>query len=241
MFKTIRAKEIGSKKKSLYIAETILDAIRKGVYKPGDKLPPERVIADQMGVSRSAVREALSALQIAGVVIIRAAEGTYISDVSSARGQLDDVISLLEESESPLELWEARREIETAAALLAAAKDERKANAQALQEILQQMEETITRFDYDAYLEANRAFHRTLIMPAENSILISIAEGLLAKTDQLLVKEPTKRYLQAYVKRSPDKHRAIYEAYLRGDAEALRESIRRHFDELEQFYLTDSV
>ena len=71
--------EVGqAKKKATYVAEQIIDAIKQGAYQIGDKLPSERDIAKQMKVSRNSVREALSALQILGVIESRPGTGTYI-------------------------------------------------------------------------------------------------------------------------------------------------------------------
>jgi GntR family transcriptional repressor for pyruvate dehydrogenase complex len=109
--------KIATKRKSVRVAEQITEAIRKNVYNTGDRLPPERLIAEQMGVSRPSVREALSALQIAGVLESRAGDGTYV--VSRADRQ-DAGILLLEEEESPVEALEARRVIERAIAQAAA-------------------------------------------------------------------------------------------------------------------------
>ncbi|MDR7465382.1 MAG: GntR family transcriptional regulator, partial [Armatimonadota bacterium] len=67
-----------TKKKSTHVAEQILQAIMSGQYRVGDRLPPERVLAEEMGVSRPSVREALSALQIVGVVASRVGDGTYV-------------------------------------------------------------------------------------------------------------------------------------------------------------------
>ena len=55
-----------SKKKSMHVVEKLLGATDKAVYEAGDKLPPEQVIAEQTGVSRPSVREALGALRFAG-------------------------------------------------------------------------------------------------------------------------------------------------------------------------------
>jgi len=60
--------KIQTKKKSTYIADQIIRAVQKGIYKVGDKLPSERQIVKKTGVSRPSVREALSALQIVGLV-----------------------------------------------------------------------------------------------------------------------------------------------------------------------------
>jgi len=65
-------------KKSTLVAEWVLEQIRSQVYPEGAKLPSEREIAQTLGMSRPPVREALSALQIAGIVEIRPGDGTYV-------------------------------------------------------------------------------------------------------------------------------------------------------------------
>ena len=70
--------KLESKKKSVYVVEQLLDAIDKGVYSLGDKLPSEQVIVEQTGVSRPSVREALGALRLVGVLETRMGDGTYV-------------------------------------------------------------------------------------------------------------------------------------------------------------------
>jgi DNA-binding FadR family transcriptional regulator len=65
-------------KRSSIIAEQIVNKIRSGEYPQGSRLPPERAIAEQMGVGRPSVREAISALQIAGLLESRPGDGTYV-------------------------------------------------------------------------------------------------------------------------------------------------------------------
>ena len=67
------------KKKSVNVAEEIMRAIREGEFKPGENLPAERKMAAQMGVSRNSIREALSALQIVGMVESKAGSGNYVA------------------------------------------------------------------------------------------------------------------------------------------------------------------
>ncbi|MBI3998745.1 MAG: FadR family transcriptional regulator, partial [Armatimonadetes bacterium] len=85
---------IATKRKSALVAEQLIEAIRSNVYRVGSRLPPERVIAEQMGVSRPSVREALSALQLAGVLESRPGDGTYVVELPDRR---EAVVSLLEE------------------------------------------------------------------------------------------------------------------------------------------------
>ena len=68
------------RKRSSIIADFIVDQIRGNEYHAGMKLPSERTIAEQMGVSRPSVREAISALQIVGILDSRPGDGTYVSD-----------------------------------------------------------------------------------------------------------------------------------------------------------------
>jgi GntR family transcriptional repressor for pyruvate dehydrogenase complex len=74
-----RVTHAGFKKKSSLIAEQILQFIKTGVYEQASKLPPERIIAEQMKVGRPSVREAISALHIAGILESRPGDGTYVA------------------------------------------------------------------------------------------------------------------------------------------------------------------
>ncbi len=78
-------------KKSTLVAEWVLDKIRSQMYTEGAKLPSEREIAQILGVSRLPVREALSALQILGIVETQPGSGTYVrksTPPSSRQGEL---------------------------------------------------------------------------------------------------------------------------------------------------------
>ena len=65
------------------VVNRILDLIREGVLKPGQKLPPERELAVNIGVGRPSLREALRALSLLGVVDIRQGEGVFVSNLSA--------------------------------------------------------------------------------------------------------------------------------------------------------------
>src|SRR5512145_2412646 len=61
------------------IAEQIVQLIRRGEYRPGDRLPPERDLAKKLHVSRPSVREALIALEVEGYVEVRVGSGVYVT------------------------------------------------------------------------------------------------------------------------------------------------------------------
>lgn len=230
-----------SKRKSALVAERILEAIRRGEFRPGSRLPSERSIAEQLRVSRGVVREALSALQIAGVLVIRAGDGAFVREAPATSS--DRALALLQHSAGPLEIWEARRELEVAVAGLALEKAVLgrpegapvELEASALGSAFQEMARCTEAGDVAAYLEANRAFHLGLARLTENSVLIRVMEQLLELTDHVLTRHLTELYLNQGLEASLSKHRAIYEALRKGDEQALRTAVRRHFDELERF------
>ena len=76
VFKPIQQQKIYEK-----IVDQIRSMVSSGMLKPGDKLPAERVLAESLNVSRASVREALSALQLMGLVEIKPGEGTFIKQM----------------------------------------------------------------------------------------------------------------------------------------------------------------
>ena len=119
--------------KRLYhsVAERIKDLVRKGSYPVGSRLPGERDLAEELGVSRVTVREAQIALEAVGMLDIRVGSGVYVlrSTVESAQ-ELPDV--------GAFELTEARAAVESEAAALAAATITED-DLQSLDEVLQRM------------------------------------------------------------------------------------------------------
>src|SRR5881396_1870048 len=96
------------------IADQIAALIERGEYKAGERLPPERDLAKQLGVSRPSVREALIALEVEGYVEVRVGSGVYVRG-ARATGTVD-----LAEDTGPFELIKARWLIEAECAALAA-------------------------------------------------------------------------------------------------------------------------
>jgi DNA-binding FadR family transcriptional regulator len=156
------------------IAAQIEVMIRSGQIAAGAKLPGERELADQLGVSRPSIREALIALETAGFVEVRAGGGTYIRDADPA-GRIISFTDGADLGPGPLEQFEARRAIEPACAELAA----RYATAEqvdALEECLVRMELAVNSGRNPA--EEHRQFHTLLADASRNSILASAVREL---------------------------------------------------------------
>jgi len=227
---------IATKRKSLQVAEQILEVIRSGVYRPGDRLPPERVIAEQMGVSRPSLREALSALQLAGIVESRAGDGTYVARVPGSSEETTSALSLLEKSASPVELLEARRILETAIIRAAVEKLTPESLVQ-IQKALGKMRRAADRKDYDAFSRANIAFHLAIVRACHNPLLERAITPLLTGMRQQLALEFRRR---AYAPNSPFFERAyqlhanIFAAITSGDPEAAARAMLQHFEVIEE-------
>lgn len=162
--------KVQTKKVYMKIVEQVRDLIKEGRLKPGDKLPPEQILAEKFGTSRPSVREALSALEILGITESRGGKGNFI------RNNLNSLLyeqkfKELEEEESPFELLEARKAVETEIVGLTAKKATRKEIA-TIQKSLDKMKGTIT--DIPKIMEFDREFHINIARAAHNSLLFSM-------------------------------------------------------------------
>ena len=156
-----RLTQAGYKKKSSLIAEQILQLIKTGIYEPASKLPPERVIAEQMNVGRPSVREAISALHITGVLESRPGDGTYVAASPPLDFPVDNALSVLEESDSPFEVLQARKAMEIGVTHLAI----KYATGQDIQRIKAawvKKRDNARRGNYAEFIRHGRHFHRAI-------------------------------------------------------------------------------
>jgi len=152
------------------VADQIRGLIQGGQLVPGARLPAERELAQQLGVSRPSLREALIALEIDGSVEIRMGSGIYVTAEPDRRQWQSGSMG-----ESPLELMQARATVEGAVILLAAARvtpDFLKS----LRQVLDQMRTEIT--EGRKPLDLDRLFHLTIANQSGNSVLAHIVGDL---------------------------------------------------------------
>jgi GntR family transcriptional repressor for pyruvate dehydrogenase complex len=173
------------KSKGAIIAEQILLDIKSGKYSSGSKLPSERAIAEQIGVSRPSVREAISALQIVGIIESQPGDGNYISEDLIIDDLSLQVKNILEESESPYEILQARKVVEIGSVRLAIreATDE---DIQTITDIWEEKSSIGRAGDYLAYTRLGKELHLSIARATKNAIVISIIERLLDITVQPL-------------------------------------------------------
>jgi GntR family transcriptional repressor for pyruvate dehydrogenase complex len=152
------------------VADQIRSLIQNGDFVPGSRLPAERDLAQQLGVSRPSLREALIALEIEGAVEIRMGSGIYLTTSVEARTP-----SQAATEESAVELMEARATVETAAIGLAGARF----TTEALGELRQTLE--AMRADIEEGrkpLDHDRQFHLAIAAQTGNSVILRLVAEL---------------------------------------------------------------
>lgn len=206
------------------ITAKLLEQISEGVLKPGDRLPPERTMAEEYGVSRTAVREALRSMEMMGVVESRVGEGTYIKTPSFA--DVVDPFSMVVAQSGRLgsELIEIRLILETEVAGLAARRrtDEQLA---ALEKTLEDMRQDIEAGGVG--IEADEAFHTLLARATDNEaldVMLSMCAGMLSRT------RPITQAIKGVPRMTLKDHTAIFEAVRAQDERAARRLMRAHLN-----------
>lgn len=142
-----------------------------GSIDPGTRLPPERHLATTLGVGRSAVREALAALEILGIVDVRPGSGTYLRGTASELLPQTLRWGLLIGSRKTAELLDVRAGLEIYVARLAAARADA-AHLARLDETLERMRVSVTSLA--AFAKADVDFHHALAAAADNEQLIDL-------------------------------------------------------------------
>jgi GntR family transcriptional repressor for pyruvate dehydrogenase complex len=151
----------------------VLERLRKLIehqqLQPSMKLPPERILAEQLKVGRPAVREAIKALQVLDVVSSRHGDGTYIKSLVGLSGGWPPKGRLVDANFDMIELLEVRKMIEPRAAALAATRATPRQVAEIERELLAQE----ARPDDPAVLERHDyLFHEASSMPPETRCLL---------------------------------------------------------------------
>ncbi len=205
------------------IADQIAALIDSGEYRAGARLPPERDLAKQLGVSRPSVREALIALEVQGYVEVRVGSGVYVTG-----GKPAAVAAPLAEDSGPFELIRARWLIEGECAALAA-KNATKAQVRAIEEALDLMERDKDKGTMP--LGNDRLFHLRIAEASGNSALALVVQTLWdQRTGPLFLRLEHHFDTPGLWEIAIREHRQVIDAISRRDATAARAAMRHHMD-----------
>jgi len=205
----------------LQVAEQLRELIGSGAFAAGQRLPSERDLAGQFGVSRPTIREAMIALEIAGLVEVRSGSGVYVLERAGRPAELPDA-----QSPGPFEILEARRLIEGEACALAARRIDNTQLAR-LQGLVDAMAEENRREQITE--RADEQFHCLVAEAAGNSALAATVAWLWRLRNESAISTHFHRRVRAEGQRPiVADHQAILDALGRRDADAARAAMTSH-------------
>lgn len=195
------------------VCETIRQAIIDGTFSPGERLM-EIQMADEMGVSRTPVREAIRKLELEGFVVMIPRRGTYVADIS-----IKDIT----------EIYEIRTSLDVLAAGLAAERitDE---ELETLNRLLVEIGQYIADKNMEKIVEADTAFHDVLYQASRNERLCAIINNL---REQLTGIRGRSMSYPGRLIETMDEHRALIDCIASRDVERAQEAARMHIENAE--------
>jgi GntR family transcriptional repressor for pyruvate dehydrogenase complex len=205
----------------------IQDLVQGGELAPGERLPPERELAGQLGVSRSTLREAIRALVVMNILVSRHGDGTYVSSLEPEllAEPFQFIISISDEA--LLHLFEVRMVLETECARLAASRIDA-AEIEELDRILQDSE--AARDDPEELLDRDVELHAAIVRATRNPLLIRIMSGVGALA---LAGRAKTVGLPGVAATSLADHARIVAALRSGSAEAAGAAMAAHLEHVE--------
>jgi GntR family transcriptional repressor for pyruvate dehydrogenase complex len=204
------------------VARRLLDLFTGGSIAPGTRLPPERQLSTSLGVGRSAVREALAALEILGIVDVRPGSGTYLRGAASELLPQTLRWGLLIGERNTAQLLELREGLEIFVARLAAARADAAIIAR-LERSVERMRASID--DLSTFARADLDFHHALAEAAGNETLtdhVHVVRSLLQVYADRAVHDP------AHAEQAVAEHGAVLDAVRAGDPDAAASAMAIH-------------
>lgn len=202
----------------------IVNFIRSRQLGPGDRLPSERRLAKDLGISRASVREALHSLAGTGLIEIRAGVGAFVQHPVSEFIGTALPPRLLANREILEKLFELRQIIETGAVAIAALKAT-PADLDLIRRAVEQMEACEAQRDLEGMVEADIELHRAILVATGNDILVHLMDNvadLLREVRRLSVS------ISEDVHLALESHRAILQALEQHQPEEARQAMLVH-------------
>jgi len=205
------------------IVQQIKDQIKKGILKPGEKLPSERKLADLLGLSRASVREAIQALAFSGYLEVIQGKGTCVLEMST---KYDEIVNFFSEfSDYSLDyLMEARIMLEGEFARLAALNASQE-EIDLIEKIFKEIENSK---DLNSFVVKDLEFHLTIAKathnPIMNGLMKIIGEMLYNETEKIIKMskdtrintiETTRNLVQAIKQRNAEQAKELMSEHIR--------------------------
>jgi len=219
------------------IVQQMEEMILEGTLKPGQKLPPERALAEQFEVSRPSVREAVQKLAAKGMLVSRQGGGNYVSE-DLGRSFSDPLLDLFSSHpEAQYDLLEFRHALEGVSAYYAALRSTAadKAEIQRCYAVLQQHHDND---EFEQEVHADVDFHLAIAGAAHNLVLLHMMRALFGLLRQHITDNLMNIYPKpGYREKIHQQHRVLMDAVLAGDPEKARQAAHHHLAYVEDALL----
>lgn len=222
--------------KRLYrqIAEQLRQLMASGEFAVGSRMPAERDLAMQLGVSRPSVREALIALEVEGMIEVRTGSGIYVQSTTPPKARKTKTPADTSAEWGPLEVMSARILVESEVAALAAQNAQKK-DIQAIRAGLQKMKQEAARKEMPR--AGDEAFHEAIAQACGNSVLLDTVQRFWQAR-----KGPLFERLGDYFEHPESwqaaiaEHQAVFDAIEAHDASAARKAMQKHLKQAHKRY-----
>jgi DNA-binding FadR family transcriptional regulator len=213
------------------VKDWILDQLIEGNLRPGSKLPTEAELCANLGASRNSVREAIKQLEAYGVVYIKRAEGTFVTDHYEPKMLSPVLYSIILQNSRWEDFVELRRAIEIGTLYSLISHEPTEEELQPLREALESLERTVSdgTEDVHAITEADCRFHNVIISLTGNPQLITLSEYINRitvpsrekTTEQVLATGQIDSYVRL--------HRQLYTIIASGDKAGIEKAVVDHY------------
>ena len=226
----------GGRSQTDVVIQGIKDMLTRGDLHPGSRLPIEKELAAELGVSRGSLREGVRALATLGVLETRQGDGTYVTSLDprtllTPLGFLAD----LQQPAHAADLLAVRRVLETESASLAATRlsAEELAELDRILGVVDGILEHDPDMDLEAFIHADTEFHRLIARASGNPPLAAIIDTLVGRTFRARLWRAISH--RGSVRETQAEHRAILDELVRRDPERARIRMAVHLLGVEEF------
>jgi GntR family transcriptional repressor for pyruvate dehydrogenase complex len=210
----------------------IKEMLLSGQLRPGDRLPPEKELSEDLGLSRNSLREAVKALELIRVLDVRRGDGTYVTSLEP--GLLLEAMSFvvdLHQDASILELFEVRRVLEPAAAAAATLR----ASPDDLEQLQLLLHEVGPNTSVEELVSHDLKFHGLISELSGNAYMSSLLESLSGRTLRARIWRGLTE--QGSVGRTLAEHQAIVDAMVSGNQDLVRSWVTVHISGVEAWLI----
>ena len=204
--------------------EKLCAFIDQGQFCPGDRLPPERVLIEELKLSRASLRNALKKLEDSGTIWRHVGKGTFLGPQAISQQDANPVLTLARRT-APIKMMKARLAVEPGIAREAALNG----SVEALDKIAAAQNATLEAGDWDSYEAADDDFHRAIAGASDNLPLVAIFDQL----NLIRRSVAWENVMRVNARPPPDhgsfqEHAVIAAALTAHDAEAAEQAMRSH-------------